>query len=243
LKVFICADIHGNIRALDAVLDIYRRFKPCEFLFLGDCIGYGPHPDLCLDRLAGIEGGRLVMGNHEMALLDMLERRNLNALAVEALCWSEDLLRGNYENVIRSRFDMVVENGSFVAAHSSPVDSGGWPYIRTSADAEWVFGAAEFDVCFVGHTHVQSIHGLAGGEISAGDGISVELDPGDRYIINPGSVGQPRDGDPRAACCVFERKTGTIEFFRCVYDVESEVDEFRKAGLPLYLGERLLYGV
>lgn len=243
MKVFICGDIHGNVRALDAILEIYRRVYPCTFLFLGDCVGYGPHPDACLERILNLPHAHLLMGNHDSALFNHDERVHMNDLAVQALFWSEKMIRERFEEVIHERFSVEFEGNGYRAAHASPVRPKEWSYIFTTLDANEVFYEQDFSICFVGHTHVQTVFSFRNGEMRPDEEFQYDLDPGDRYIINPGSVGQPRDLDPRAACCVFDPEEKTVTFFRREYDVAAEVEDFFKAGLPEYLGRRLLEGV
>ncbi len=242
MKYFICGDVHGNVRAFDAVLAGYRREFPCEFLFLGDCIGYGAHPDACLDRVLNLPRARLLLGNHESALFDMEERDQMNVIAAEALGWSESLIRGRYGEEIRARFVTFVEERKLIAAHGSPVDPENWTYIYTCHGAGEIFYKFDFHVCFIGHTHQPLLCSLVGGEIPFIEEEPVHADMADRYIINPGSVGQPRDGDTRAAYCVFDTEDGTITLHRCEYDVEAEAEDIIRAGLPRFLGERLLRG-
>jgi diadenosine tetraphosphatase ApaH/serine/threonine PP2A family protein phosphatase len=109
-------------------------------------------------------------------------------------------------------------------------------------DADEAFRVRDFTLCFVGHTHIPAIYSFVKGECAVVEGTPIALDPGDRYIINPGSVGQPRDGDPRAACCVYDTDEGTITFYRCVYDAAAEAQDIFDAGLPRFLGDRLLTG-
>jgi len=242
VKVFVCSDVHGNVRALQAVLEHYRRFPLMEFLFLGDCVGYGAHPDACLDIVLALPRARLVLGNHDAVLIHDLERSDLNDVAAEALDWSASFLDGRYDAVIRRRFRMEHEDGSNLAVHGSPYHPAEWVYIMSSLEAEQAFLARAFSVCFVGHTHTPAIHVFGKGERAFPEGEPVVLDPAERYIINPGSVGQPRDGDPRAACCLFDAGEGTITLLRCEYDIEAEARDIVEAGLPAVLGERLYCG-
>lgn len=242
MKVFVCGDIHGNIRALDAVLALYRRVYPCAFLFLGDCVGYGPHPDACLERILNLPRARLLKGNHDVALFNRDERVHMNDLAVQALFWSEGMLKERFGSAIESRFRLSYENEHYRAAHASPVQPEEWTYIFTILDANEVFYKSDFTLCFVGHTHVQTVFSFEKGEMRPETGVPFDLDPNDRYIINPGSVGQPRDLDPRAACCVLDTDAATVTFHREAYDVAAEVADFEAAGLPEFLGRRLLEG-
>ena len=242
MKVFVCSDVHGNIRALDAVLSLYRDIYPCEFLFLGDCIGYGPHPDACLDRILELPKARFLMGNHESALLDARERESMSEPAARMLNWSERILGGRYDGVIRERFEMEIETKDYYAVHSSPLEPEKWIYIVSEYLAEEMFLSRDFDLCFVGHTHIAALFAFEGGLVELVEGEPFHLADGNRYIVNPGSVGQPRDRDPRASCCLYDSIAGTITLFRCEYDIEAAVGEYEAAGVPDYLGKRLLTG-
>jgi predicted phosphodiesterase len=242
LKIFICSDIHGNVRALNAVLFVYREQYPCEFLFLGDCVGYGAHPDACLDVILNLPRSRLILGNHDSALLRVSERGGLNEIAAEAIRWSETMLGGAYDDSIRRRFTLEHEDAHCLAVHASPYHPDEWPYVLSALEAEQAFFAREFGVCFVGHTHAPAAYLFGRGEQAIRERTPFSLEAGGRYLINPGSVGQPRDGDPRAACCMFDTEAGTVTLHRCAYDVEAEARDIIDAGLPKYLAERLRYG-
>ncbi len=242
MKVFACSDVHGNARALQAVLAVYREQRAREFLFLGDCVGYGAHPDGCIDMLLNMPRARLILGNHDAALLDRHERGDLNAFAAEAIGWSERNLGPGHIDAMRRRFAMLHEGKVYCAVHASPAHPEEWPYIFSEMDADTAFRARDFSLCFVGHTHLPAIYSFEKGECAVVEGTPIGLDPNDRYIVNPGSVGQPRDGDPRAACCVYDPDAGTIAFHRCVYDAAAEAQDIFDAGLPRFLGDRLLTG-
>ena len=242
MKVFVCSDIHGNARALNAVLSRYWAERPCELLFLGDAVGYGAHPDACLDIILALPRSHLILGNHDSALLYPSERGELNDIAVAALDWTEIHLRGAYDDAIRRRFALEHEEARFSAVHASPYHPREWLYILSGLDAEQAFFAKEFRVCFVGHTHTPAAYAFGKGEMPFSEAEPMALDARDRYLINPGSVGQPRDGDPRAACCVFDTEAGTITLHRCAYDIEAEARDILDAGLPRYLAERLVVG-
>jgi diadenosine tetraphosphatase ApaH/serine/threonine PP2A family protein phosphatase len=242
VKVFACSDVHGNMRALQAVLGVYRAERAREFLFLGDCVGYGAHPDGCVEILFNLPRARLILGNHDAALLDRHERNDLNAYAAEAIGWSERMLAPARVAAMRRRFAMLYEGRSYSAVHASPARPEEWPYIFCEMDAETAFLTRDFTLCFVGHTHIPALYSFRKGERGIVEGEPIVLDPADRFIVNPGSVGQPRDGDPRAACCIFDTDSGTITFHRCEYDVVAEAGDIFDAGLPRFLGERLLRG-
>jgi len=242
LRILVCSDIHANLRALEAVLDVYRSICPCRFLFLGDCIGYGAHPDTCLDRILQLPYAHHVMGNHEQALLDSRRRTDMSEFAAKALNWSEDILEGKYDQVLEKRFAMEIEDDLFYAVHASPYAPEDWIYLYSSYDARDAFLSHDFNLCFVGHTHVPAFFTEDREQLFLEEGTELLLEKGERYIVNPGSVGQPRDGNPKASFCIFDPSDGTIAFRRCQYDTEGEARDIIEAGLPSYLGERIVEG-
>lgn len=242
MKIFVCSDIHGNARALQAALAVYRAQSPCEFLFLGDCVGYGAHPDACLDIVTALPRATLVLGNHDAALLDATERKDMNAVAGEAIGWAETFLGRRYDSLIRRRFKLEHADARYFAVHASPSRPEEWPYLLDDTGVNEAFLARDFTVCFTGHTHLPALHSFAGRVRPFTEGTPIVLDSGDRWIVNPGSVGQPRDGDARAACCVFDPEAGTITLHRCAYDMQAEAADIIGAGLPRLLAERLLVG-
>jgi diadenosine tetraphosphatase ApaH/serine/threonine PP2A family protein phosphatase len=242
VKIFVCSDVHGNVRALDAALAVYREHAPCRLLFLGDAIGYGAHPDACLDRLLALPRAQYLLGNHEWALLDRDERSFLNDTAARAIEWTETALGGRYNDALLKLFRLRVDDPLFTAAHASPLDPEQWPYLFTEMSARPVFESFDFHLCFVGHTHMPAVYTYSGGPMRLDPDIPLRISPSDRYMINPGSVGQPRDGDPRASCCVFDPDERTVTLVRREYDIESEAADMLEAGLPEFLAERLFGG-
>ena len=242
MKVFVCSDVHGNVRALDAVLTVYRELSPCRLLFLGDAVGYGAHPDACLDRLLALPRSSYIMGNHDWAVLDLSEREHFHREASTAIEWTVNALKGKYNDSFVKKFELTLENSEFRAAHGSPVHPEEFPYIFSVLHAEEVFKACDFSICFVGHTHVPLVYTSISGPKSLEPGKPFALDPSDRYIINPGSVGQPRDGDNRASFMIFDPDERTVTLHRHEYDIEAEAKDIVDAGLPEWFAERLSRG-
>ena len=242
MNVFACSDVHGNARALQAVLGVYRAERAREFLFLGDCVGYGAHPDGCIDMLVNLPRARLILGNHDAALLDRHERGDLNAFAAEAIGWSERMIERKYLDAMRRRFTMLHEGGNYCAVHASPARPEEWPYIFCEMDADEAFRTRDFALCFVGHTHVPALYSFDKGERPVAEGTPIDLDPGDRYIVNPGSVGQPRDGKPDASYAILDTTALRIDYRRVTYDVAATQQKMRDVGLPPRLWQRLSRG-
>lgn len=242
MKLFVCSDIHGNVRALDAVLARYREEQPCEFLFLGDCVGYGPHPAGCLQRIAGLPRAHLILGNHDAALLDETMTERMSQGAIDALGWSSREIGEAERTVLRERFALYWRSGGIFASHASPVKPGRWTYVFSAVEATEIFNAFAFHICFTGHTHLPMLCTVSFGEVVFPSGIAIELDENDRYVINPGSVGQPRDGDPRASCIVYDTGTREIVLHRIPYDVETTIADFEGTSIPSFHAERLREG-
>jgi predicted phosphodiesterase len=242
VKLLVCSDCHANLRALDAVLAEYGRLGPCRFLFLGDAVGYGSHPRECLDRLLGIKGAQLVTGNHDRAVLDLAERETFNEEAFKVIEWTVDELNGDYDGILDERFRLESDEIDFLATHGNPVRPEDFEYIFSIIDAERAFLNRDFSVCFVGHTHIPLVYTYMGGPKDLKPGEPLELSPSDRYIINPGSVGQPRDGDNRASFIVYDPDERTVTLNRVEYDIEAEAADMKAAGLPERFAERLFRG-
>jgi diadenosine tetraphosphatase ApaH/serine/threonine PP2A family protein phosphatase len=242
MKTIVCSDVHANLRAFDAVLEVYREISPCRFLFLGDAVGYGAHPAACLDRLLALPRSRLLLGNHDWAVLDLSETEHFNDFASTAIEWTVRELKGKYNDALIKRFELTVEEKGYLAAHGSPVMPEEFNYIFSPGAAEEAFERLDFDLCFVGHTHIPIVYTYSSGPKSLEPGEPLALDPSDRYIINPGSVGQPRDGDNRASVLVFDPDAGTVTLFRREYDIEAEAADIIAAGLPGMSAERLFTG-
>ena len=232
MRLAILADVHANAEALDAVLASAEGRSADAVLCLGDVVGYGPDPGPVLDRVRET-CHTTVLGNHDEAVvaddgLDALPsdgqaaaRHHRQALTADQLAW------------LGAR-PLVAEAFGVTLAHASPLDPGSWSRLRTYKEVSAQFSAFETDVCFVGHSHRPAI---------ASDTLGVmRVRRGPRYLINVGSVGQPRDGDSRAAYGLFDTDAFTFEQVRVRYDVAKTVARIREEGLPERLAKRLSAG-
>jgi len=242
MQVALLADVHANLDALEAVLKDAARHGIAEIWHLGDLVGYGPDPDAVVGRLAGT-GAACVMGNHDAAAAGLLSTDDFNRLAAEAAAWTARTITEATREFLRS-LPLVSRDGIVSRAHGT-LREPLWEYLTTIPAAKAQFAAQQTRLSVVGHTHLPLvIHEEEDGEISAevpDEGDIVFVRDG-RHCINPGGVGQPRDGDPRACYALLDLSTGTVSFRRVAYDIGAVQARMRAAGLPEPLIERLARG-
>lgn len=242
MRVAVLSDVHGNAAALEAVL---ADITGCDAIWnLGDTVGYGPEPVRCMDRLAAAAPAVTLVGNHDLACIGELDTSQFNLVARQATDWTAAQLDETHRETIAGYPQRsVMEDATLV--HGSP-RSPIWEYVISADVATENMGAFTTRLCFVGHTHVAALatHPVGTGRVryqrlAAGSLIDVDRD---RAIINPGSVGQPRDGDPRAAYLIFDVEQSTVEIRRVTYPIEETQQAIARAGLPEVLGMRLALG-
>jgi diadenosine tetraphosphatase ApaH/serine/threonine PP2A family protein phosphatase len=238
--IAVISDIHGNLEALDAVLDDARREDVEKVICLGDVVGYGADPNGCMDRVVS-EAKASVLGNHDAAACDLREAENFNDVAREAIRWTQEQLtpknRGILEDV---PLEFVAEDARYV--HASPDDPPAWHYILTEQEAWNAFEACPEPICFVGHSHVPLRVLLKGGRLEVHDGDVLQVDDEVRALVNVGSVGQPRDGDWRASYALFDPERRRVISRRIEYDLKKASSKILAAGLPAILAHRLAQG-
>ncbi len=247
MRYLILSDIHSNIDALDAVLDAAREVPTDGILVLGDLVGYGAEPELVVERIRALNPVAIVRGNHDKVVAGVESDDGFNPLAkISAALTRRALTQASLDYLVALpkgplQVDTVVE-----VCHGSPFDED-W-YIHQEMDVVEAIAASQRPVCLFGHTHIPlaaTSAGEGGAEILlAGDGDGKEIPIGGdrRYVVNPGSVGQPRDGDPRAAYAVLDTERLTVAFRRMAYPVEQARDRIFAAGFPRALGQRLMVG-
>lgn len=241
MRVAAISDIHGNAHALDAVLADVDRERPDAVWCLGDLVGYGPRPNRCT-RLVAAHADLCLAGNHDLGVLGTIAITEFSPDAAASARWTRavlepearDYLAGLEPSATRSRAELF---------HASPRDPI-WEYVVSADAAEAALAATTASVVLVGHSHVALAILDADGAISGGlapAGEEIELGRG-RWLLNPGSVGQPRDGDPRAAWLLLDFRAGRASFHRVDYDVAATQREIRERGLPEGLATRLDLG-
>ena len=240
VRVAVLSDIHSNGPALEAVLAALPEVD--AIWQLGDVVGYGPHPVGVIERLSS-KGAGGVRGNHDAAALGEIDTEWFNGDARTAVEWSGTQLTAPARKWLTA-LPTTRREGHFTLAHASPRDPV-WEYVYSPSIAAAVFGAFDTTHCLVGHTHVPLVFREGRDAIEMLDpriGEVVRLDER-RTILNPGSVGQPRDGDPRASAMVLDTEALTATWLRIPYPVEETQAAMREAGLPARLVERLSYGL
>jgi len=234
------SDVHGNLEALEAVLREVDSRRPDRIVCLGDVVGYGASPNECLD-LVRERCDVVLLRNHDAAASGGPEAARFNIYARVAAEWtSKTLTRENREFL--QKLPLTSIEGSSFCVHASPATPRDWEYLLDRFDAEPQFAYFTEPVCFIGHTHQPAVYMADPSGCKQLPLEGVRLDPKRRYIVNVGSVGQPRDRDPRACFLVLHDGSGEIEYVRVPYDVEGAQARIRAAHLPEVLATRLATG-
>ncbi len=243
MRYAILADIHANLAAFTAVLeDVKGRGDVEEIWCLGDIVGYGPEPHQCIEVLRQ-HSGICVAGNHDWAAIGKIDTVDFNPDAAAAARWTAGQL-GTEDRQYLEGLPLVIEKGDFMLVHGSPREPI-WEYVLSNATACENFAFFKSQFCLVGHSHAPAVFREENGSCSLSEmlpGTDLRLGKA-RLIINPGGVGQPRDGDPRAAYAVYDGETTTMAFYRVPYDIAATQAKMLHAGLPVRLASRLSYGV
>jgi predicted phosphodiesterase len=244
MRYAIVSDIHANLEALEVVLADVTTRKPDGVVCLGDFVGYGPDPVACVERMRQVLQAA-VMGNHDLAAVETEDAlaAKFNPLAYEAILWTRQKLTEAARGFLAELPQRVRPDG-LLCVHGSvrdPIEE----YILDVETARASFGATEFSICLVGHTHIPTVFVEAGTSV-IGEPLLPDrpllLRPDRRYIINAGSVGQPRDGDPRAAYLWLDLGAQQATLVRLEYPIAKTQERMMTAGLPPMLAERLAYG-
>lgn len=239
MKYTVISDIHSNLPALKKFFELYD--KSTKLLCLGDIIGYGASTSECIE-LVHSNADVCILGNHETMLLDIHTRSWASQRAVKAIEWAEKTIDKEGLKYIESLPETAKVDG-ILLAHGSPCDPN--EYINNNEKAMQAIKYMDelgVNIVFIGHTHVPGIYDKIGNHHYHTDEV-IQLDKSQMYLINPGSVGQPRDRDPRASFCVFDCEDYTVEYYRFEYDINRAEHLINQNHLPSELGTRLHYGI
>lgn len=245
MRALVVSDVHGNLHALRAVLEAAGNFD--ELWNLGDAVGYGAHPNEVIALLRA-QATVNVRGNHDRACAGLSDTHSFNPVAAQAAAWTERSLAPENLAWLKAVPKGPVEASTRAScAHGSPLHED--QYILSMRDAWTPLQRMATAITFFGHTHVQGAFAQQGAEweevqpvCDAGGECRLMLSPEARYLVNPGSVGQPRDRDPRAAFALYDSELGCVIFRRVMYDIAAAQSAIRAAGLPERLASRLESG-
>ena len=241
MRIAILADIHSNLEALEAVCGEMDRLGVDSVYFAGDVVGYGPDPNLCT-RWVLNNADAVVAGNHDFAAVGMMDSDTFNNNARDAIQWNARQLEDDLADFLVS-LPMVETRNGVTLVHASPRFPDQWEYIFTLWDAEENFAHFDNTFCFVGHSHQPVMVCMdQEGSVAVIPGDKLISEEGCRYLINVGSVGQPRDGNPDACFGLFDTELSEFSLIRSKYEVSVTQEKMHKEGLPPALADRLLEG-
>lgn len=240
MRYAIISDIHANAEALKTVLDTIDKEKIDQIVCLGDVVGYNAEPNECIEILKE-RNIPTILGNHDAVACELEEPWGFNAVAMPAILWTRrELTRENYEWL--QRLPDTLNFGDFAVVHGAPKNHN--TYLFSWEDIHphlYFFDEQNVNLCFFGHTHLPSILSVDGSYMVDEDGI-FQLKPGKSYFINPGSVGQPRDGDARSAFGIFDSEKLIFQLVRVEYAIEVTAEKILRVNLHPFLAERLHHG-
>ena len=243
MKIGIISDIHSNSEAINCVLKNIEKVD--EFICLGDIVGYGADPNYCIKKIKDLNF-RCIGGNHDFGVIGKVNINYFNYAARAAILWTSRQLKNENINFLLSLNKKIELEDDVFAVHGSPRDPI-LEYILDKNTASLIFSKFNFKICFVGHSHLAGCFSFNENNnqidyMNFSNGGYIEIHKNKRYIINCGSVGQPRDGNPQASYGVYDLRHGVVKIYRVSYPVHLTQDKIINAGLPSILAERLSFG-
>lgn len=245
MRYLVLSDIHANLEALEAVLAAAEAMRHDRLLVLGDLVGYGADPNQVVERIRALAPHAIIRGNHDKVGSGLETPDGFNAVARSAIRWTHDVLTGDNRDWLAALpAGPLVVDDLMEICHGTPFDEDA--YVFDDGDALRALQVSERPVCLFGHTHVQVGYRLAGHALTlatfdAARPLDVPVSEG-RFLINPGSVGQPRDGDPRAAFALVDTDSRVVTMHRIDYPMAQSQARIVAEGLPEVLAQRLVLG-
>jgi predicted phosphodiesterase len=245
MRYLILSDIHANREAFSAVLAHVRRKRWDRVVFLGDLVGYGANPNQTIEMLRRLKPLVAIRGNHDKVCSGIEDGEMFNRVALQAALWTRSRLSNRNMRWLRDLPEgPVVVDGAFAISHGTPIDEDA--YIFGEIEALNVFRQTTFPLCFFGHSHFPVVFGLSPDAIhtvlTQSTAFRFRLQEGMRYLVNPGSIGQPRDGNPLASFAIYDSGARTVTIYRVPYRLERAQAKILDAGLPRPLADRLALG-
>jgi putative phosphoesterase len=239
------SDIHGNLDAFEAVLEVLEKEGAQKYICCGDFVGYGPQPNEVVERVRQLPEILAVRGNHDLAVLGRMDLEWFNDNAAAAVVYAQDMLSEDNFNWLKELPPMV-KRDEFTVVHGSPRNTAE-EYLVTVQQFHDNLKYYKSSPCFVGHSHIpvcflmkEPVSYVEAGQLEHGQQLLCPKDT--RVVVNPGSVGQPRDQDFRASCGIYDDEKRVFTLHRVEYDVALQQKKIRDAGLPEFLAARLAYG-
>jgi predicted phosphodiesterase len=242
MRYGIFSDVHANLEALEAVIEAYRLESVDQFLCVGDIVGYAANPRECIEKTRAL-CAFIVAGNHDWGSVDLFPVDYFNSLARQAIFWTKNNLDEKSRHFL-GVLKLVYKNPDLTLVHGTLDAPQDFNYMTDDFTASKTLQLQETDACFVGHSHIAGVFTRdSRGYLSYAQDDSISIKSGHKYIINVGSIGQPRDGNPKAAYCIYDTDKKSVEIKRVGYDIQAAREKIIKAGLPQFLADRLLSGM
>ncbi|MFH0940269.1 MAG: metallophosphoesterase family protein [Candidatus Omnitrophota bacterium] len=240
MRYAVFSDVHSNLEAFLACLDFLKNAKIDKYLFLGDIVGYGADPKECISLLRALNAC-CVAGNHDWAVVGLTDIDYFNNDAKRSLLWTRENI-SEADRLFLLDLELVKETKDYCLVHGTLNHPEEFDYMTDPLQAVKDFYALKTNICFLGHSHRKGIYIEDADKTFYKESLRLVLEEGKRYIVNAGSVGQPRDADPRACFCIYDEEESSLEFQRVSYDVASAQKKIIDAGLPGSLACRLAVG-
>ena len=243
MRIAVISDIHSNLPALEGFFEFIKALNVEKIVCLGDLVGYNPWPNECVEMVRKVDIPA-IMGNHDRVASGIEEPDHFNLAARRAILWTRESLSGDNRDWLSGLPERLLVNNQIVLVHGSPSNPNEYIFSADSALYNIEFMTEHFGVsiCFFGHTHVVAVYSMRSKELSFLEGDVINIEDGISYLMNPGSLGQPRDGDPRAAFLIFDEEERRVEFHRFPYDIDRVYGAVVDAGQDEFLGRRLYLG-
>lgn len=242
MRYGIFSDVHSNLEAMTAVAQAMKSEGTEDYLCLGDFVGYYSNPNEVIELIDSLHCWKMVMGNHDSALLGRTSLSKFNQPAAEAINWTKSRIKPRNVHFLES-LRLREEIGDIQLVHSSPLQSEEWHYLTSQEDLERNFRYFQGLICFFGHVHKPFIaEQKKDGSVRILPDTEYQLQKDCRYLVNVGSVGQPRDGSPKTCYVMYDTSVQKLSIRRIDYDFETTVKKTLDAGLPEYLAQRLKTG-
>lgn len=224
------------------MLEAYQKERIDKYLCIGDVVGYGADPQACIEKVNSLGDMITLAGNHDWAAVDLFSTDDFNPVAQEAVFWTREHLEERGKIFLQS-LKLIYDIENFVLVHSSLENPQDFNYLVNIYDCAATFRLLQSSICFIGHTHVPVVFIQdKQGNFRYQDVTAIKIEPENKYIINVGSIGQPRDSIPHSAYCIFDTESQEVQIKRVKYDVFKARRKIIEAGLPQFLADRLLTG-